>query len=87
MGNTHYPEGGQAMSKIAFEMREDERSLTRLEVALDFAVAELSEGFLLSNIYDTEEGKALIKEVKKDVLNLCDKVGRLKELALAGLED
>lgn len=50
------------MDKIAFEMRADERSLTRLGQALDFAVED-------------------------DILNLCDKVGRLKELALAGIED
>lgn len=75
------------MGKIAFEMRADERVLTRLEHALDFAVAELSEGFEVSQIYDTEEGNKLIREVEDDILNLCDKVGRLKELALAGLED
>lgn len=75
------------MSRIAFEMGEDERVLTRLEVALDFAVAELSEGFALSNIYNTDEGKKLIAEVVDDILNLNDKVCRLKELALAGLED
>lgn len=75
------------MDKIAFEMRADERSLTRLEQALDFAVAELSEGFEVSKIYDTEEGNKLMREVEDDILNLCDKVGRLKELALAGIED
>lgn len=75
------------MCKTAFVMKEDERSLTRLEQALDFAVAELSEGFEMSNIYNTDEGKSLINEVVNDILNLNDKVGRLKELALAGLED
>lgn len=75
------------MDKIAFEMRADERSLTRLEQALDFAVAELSEGFEASKIYDTEEGNKLMREVEDDIHNLCDKVTRLKELATYGLED
>lgn len=75
------------MSKIAFEMREDERVLTRLEVALDFAVAELSEGFALSNIYNTDEGKSLISEVEDDICKLDSKVARLKELALEKTEE
>lgn len=87
MDNTHYQEGGQVMSKIAFEMREDERVLTRLEVALDFAVAELSEGFALSNIYNTDEGKSLIRDVEDDICKLDSKVARLKELALEKTEE
>lgn len=75
------------MNKIAFEMKEDERSLTRLEQALDFAAAELSEGYSNSNIYDTEEGKLLAERVKQDVLDMLDNVCRLKDLALYNVEE
>lgn len=75
------------MEKLVFEMKEDERSLTRLEQALHFAVTEMTEGYSNSNIYDTEEGNILALKVVKDVLNMLDDVKRLKELALCNVED